>query len=91
MRSQLRLGYDRRPGGVPYGRPGGGRGACAESEQWALRAVARCLIIHTLIIIRTAVTILPGVSVAVRLRLIGMLKHNRRGGNHPRLDGGELL
>jgi hypothetical protein len=26
MRSQLRLGYDRRPGGVPYGRPGGGRG-----------------------------------------------------------------
>ena len=51
----------------------------------ALRAVARCLII------RTAVTILLGVSVAVRLRLICMLERERSGYcDHPRLKGGEL-
>jgi hypothetical protein len=43
-------------------------------------SVARCLVI------RTAVTILPGISVAVRLRLIYMLEHDRCGGNHPRLE-----
>ena len=55
-----------------------------------LRVVTCCLVI------RTAVTILLGISVAtvrvvaVRLRLIYMLEHNRCGGDHPRLEGGEL-
>ena len=71
-------------GWSPYGRPGGGRGACAESEQWTLRAVARCLII------RAAVIILPGVSLAVRLRLIYVLEHNRCGGNYSLFEGGEF-
>jgi hypothetical protein len=49
--------YSYRPGGVQSGRPGGGRAACPKSEQWALRAVARYLIIR-IAVIRTAVTIL---------------------------------
>jgi hypothetical protein len=55
-----------------------------------LRVVTCCLVI------RTAVTILLGISVAtvrvvaVRLRLIYMLQHNRCGGNHPLFEGGEL-
>ena len=47
-------------------------------------SVARCLVI------RTAVTILPGISVAVRLRLIYMLEHDRCGGNHSLFEGGEF-
>jgi hypothetical protein len=51
----------------------------------ALRAVACCLIV------RTAVTILLGVSVAVRLRLICMLERERSGYcDHPRLKGGKF-
>ena len=48
-------------------------------------AVACCLII------RTAVTILLGVSVAVRLRLLDMLEREATGYcDHPRLEGGKL-
>jgi hypothetical protein len=74
-----RLGYGRRPEG--------GRRACAESEQWALRAVARCLVIHILTV-HTAIAVLRGV--AVRLRLSDMLEHDRCGGDHPLFEGGKF-
>jgi hypothetical protein len=64
--------------------------AVARFPPRALRVVTCCLIIHTLII-RAAVTILPGVSVAVRLRLICVLERERSGyRDHPRLEGGEF-
>jgi hypothetical protein len=51
--------------GAELGTYFGGRAACAKSEQWALRALARYLIIRAAVI-RTVVTILLGVGVAVR-------------------------
>ena len=63
----------------------------APTLQWprfplrALRVATCCLTI------RTAVTTLLGVSVAVRLRFVYMLERERSGYcNHPRLEGGEL-
>ena len=52
--------------------------AVARFPPRALRVVTCCLIIHTLII-RAAVTILPGVSAAVRLRPIDMLEREPGG------------
>ena len=54
------------------------------NEPRALRAVARY------IIIRNAITILLGGSVAVRLLVRGCLQHNRGGGNHSLFEGGKL-
>ena len=52
--------------------------AVARFPPRALRVVTCCLIIHTLII-RAAVTILPGVSAAGRLRPIDMLEREPGG------------
>jgi hypothetical protein len=93
--------FGRLIGGLLFRGTGSARGRRKISQGWtggtprALGAVARCLIIRTAVhqfacIIRAVVTILPGVSVAVRLRLICMLQHNRCGGNHSLFEGGKL-
>ena len=59
--------------------------AALTTKPRAPRVIARCLIIRCLIIrclIMTAVTILRGVSVAIRLRLICMLEREATGHRH---------
>jgi hypothetical protein len=41
-------------------------------------------------LVENTLTILPGVGVAVRLRLLNMLEHDRCGGDHPLFESGEL-
>jgi hypothetical protein len=53
------------------------------------RVVTCCPIIYTLTI-RTAVTILLGVGVPVRLRLVSMLRERSPYCNHSLFEGGEL-